>query len=77
MRGEPKRLMKIESDEVLERTYETLRGELSERPIPSVDGLRNMHRMALAASPELADFNPLLMWDLSFAHRLVAEEPAR
>ena len=77
MRGEPKRLMKIESDEVLERTYQTLRGELSERPIPSVDGLRNMHRMALAASPELADFNPLLMWDLSFAHRLVAEEQAR
>ena len=72
MGGEPRRLMKIESDAVVERLYEIIRDELSDRPVPSVEGLRNMRRMALPASPELADFNPLLMWDLSFAHDVIA-----
>ena len=70
---EPMQLMKIESKDVLARTYEILRDELSDRPVPSVDGLRNMRRMALPASPELEDFNPLLMWDLSFAREVIAE----
>ena len=71
--GEPMQLMKIESKDALARTYEILRAELSDEPVPSLDGLRNMRRMALPASPELADFNPLLMWDLSFAREVIAE----
>ena len=73
MGGEPMQLMKIESKDGLARAYEIISDELSDRPVPSVEGLRNMRRMALPASPELADFNPLLMWDLSFAHEVIAE----
>lgn len=57
----------------LDRICEVLREELPDYPVPSVEGLGNMRRAAMRSFPELADFNPLLMWDLSFA-RTVADE---
>jgi ABC-type nitrate/sulfonate/bicarbonate transport system substrate-binding protein len=57
----------------LDRIYEVLRDELPEYPVPSPDALSNMRRAAARAFPELMDFNPLLLWDLSFA-RKVADE---
>jgi hypothetical protein len=67
---EPKALMKIESDRELERTYEIMRDELCEIPVPSAEGIANMRRMAMLSDPALADFNPMLMWDLSFAAKI-------
>jgi ABC-type nitrate/sulfonate/bicarbonate transport system substrate-binding protein len=55
------------------RVYEILRDELPEFPVPTLEGLANMRRMAMTRSPELAGFNPLLMWDLTFASRIVDE----
>jgi hypothetical protein len=51
----------------MERIYRILSDELSEQPIPTAEGIANTRRMALPRMPELADFNPLVMWDLSFA----------
>lgn len=65
--GEPARLLKLDGRAAMERTYEILRGELSEQPMPTPEGIANTRRMALLRMPELADFNPLVMWDLSFA----------
>ena len=73
MSREPMKLMEIESEQALERTYEILRDELSDVPVPSVEGVSNTRRMTLARSDELADFNPLLMWDLSFAGSILGE----
>ena len=56
-----------------ERTYQILHEELPDYPVPSLEGLANMRRMAMGHSPELVDFNPLLFWDLSFATRIVDE----
>lgn len=76
MSREPTQLLRIERDQTLERTYEILRDELSDVPLPSVDGIRNTCRMTLSRSADLADFNPLLMWDLSFASRIMQQAGA-
>jgi hypothetical protein len=70
--GEPMRLMQIEGREAMQRTYDILRGELAELPVPSAEGIANTRRMALSRAPELAAFNTLLMWDLRFAQRAAA-----
>ena len=67
MRGEPRRLMGVEDESDLADLYEILRAELAPTPVPTVDAIRNTYRMRLKTNPELAAFNPLLMWDLSFA----------
>ena len=67
MRGEPRTLMGIKDEAELVRLYDILRDELAPTPVPTVDAIRNTYRMRLNASPELAAFNPLLMWDLDFA----------
>ena len=74
MSREPMQLLEIKSEQALERTYEILRDELSEVPIPSVEGISNTHRMTLFRSDELANFNPLLMWDLSFVSSILDEK---
>lgn len=76
VRQEPMELMRIGDIRTLERVYEILRDELATTPVPLPSSISNFHRMLLDHSPELADYNPLLMWDLSFA-RQVLEESAR
>jgi hypothetical protein len=68
--NEPAMLLKVESRAAMERIYGILRAELSEQPIPTPEGIANTRRMALPRMPELKDFNPLLMWDLSFAREV-------
>ncbi len=53
----------------LTRIEEIIRAELAPAPIPTAAGIATAHRMRLGQSPELASFNPLTMWDLSFARR--------
>jgi hypothetical protein len=77
MQDEPKRLMKIEDDTQLAKTYGILREELSDEPLPSAAGVSNTHRMRLASTPALAGFNPLLMWDFSFARNSARRAAAR
>jgi ABC-type nitrate/sulfonate/bicarbonate transport system substrate-binding protein len=57
----------VPDDESLAKVYRILRDELAEIPVPTAAGIDNAWRMRLESSPELRDFNPLLMWDLSFA----------
>jgi len=66
---EPVHLLKLGGRQQMEHTYDILRGELSDMPMPTPEGIANTRRMALIRSPELADFNPLVMWDLSFGRK--------
>lgn len=65
--AEPVRLMKLDGREQMQRLYHILRDELSEIPVPTAEGIANTRRMAVSRAPELASFNTLVMWDLSFA----------
>lgn len=53
----------------LTRIENVIRAELAPVPIPTAAGIATAHRMRLRQAPELASFNPLTMWDLSFARR--------
>jgi hypothetical protein len=44
-----------------------LQAEISPVPIPTLDGLRNALDIICARFPDLRSFDPLIMWDLSFA----------
>lgn len=59
--------LNLPDDQSVEKLYSMLRDELPDVPVPSAAGIANAHRMQLATAPHLKDFNPLLMWDLSFA----------
>jgi hypothetical protein len=63
-------------DQKVERVYEIFRDELPAYPVPSVEGLTNMRNMAKKADPDLESFDPLEMWDLSFAGKLLHERAA-
>ncbi|HZU06293.1 MAG TPA: ABC transporter substrate-binding protein [Chloroflexota bacterium] len=73
MRQEPMQLMRIPDEQRLERVYEILSAELADQPVPRAEAIANTHRMVLGRYPELANFNPLLMWDLSFAREVLKE----
>lgn len=68
-RGEPKELMEIDSEDELERVVGIIASELSPNPVPTPEGVANTWRMRLAKDPDLARFNPMIMWDLGFARR--------
>ena len=73
MRAEPQSLLDVDDDALL-RLYDILRNELSDYPVPTPEAISNTHRMRLAKTPGLGRFNPLLMWDLSFARRAMREQ---
>jgi ABC-type nitrate/sulfonate/bicarbonate transport system substrate-binding protein len=58
--------LEIPDEASLEAIYHVLRDELAARPLPMAAGIDNAWRMRLDTSPELREFNPLLMWDFSF-----------
>jgi ABC-type nitrate/sulfonate/bicarbonate transport system substrate-binding protein len=74
---EPMELMKIGDPPTLARVYEIIRDELAEAPVPLPASVSNFHRMLLDHAPELADYNPLLMWDLSFAQQVIEENVSK
>jgi hypothetical protein len=57
----------LPDDQSLTQLYRTLRDELADIPVPTAEGIANAHRMQFATAPHLREFNPLLMWDFSFA----------
>jgi hypothetical protein len=71
----------VSTDDRVARLYEILRDELADEPVPTPDGVRNALRIIRgepAGRPQRgtqhyeddlvpASFNPMLMWDLSFA----------
>lgn len=75
LRREPRELLGVD-DEGLRALYRVLREELSPEPVPTAEAISNTYRMRLGRSPELAGFNPLLAWDLSFARRARREREA-
>lgn len=66
----------LPDDASVERLYQLLRDELADVPLPTGQGIANALRMRLPTEPHLAAFNPLLMWDLSFARQALRELPS-
>lgn len=57
-------------DEAIERLYEDVNSTMQKKPYPSTDAINNTFELALGDYPELADMNPVSMWDLHFLREL-------
>lgn len=63
----------LSSESEIVRTGNRLREEIGLLPIPTIRGIQNALEIVVARFPDLDGFNPLLMWDLSFARKALAE----
>jgi len=68
--GEPARLMGLHPGAELERRFDRLRENLSERPLPDLEALSTTIAMLDEGYAPLAGLNPLSMWDLRFVIQL-------
>lgn len=57
----------------VERFNERLAAEVAPQPIPALEGIRNALDLVRLRFPNLAGFDPLMMWDLSFARKAQRE----
>jgi hypothetical protein len=57
----------LKDDRALDGLYEKLVEGMCYPPLPTGEGIVNAYRMQRDAAPEMRDFNPLVMWDFSFA----------
>ena len=61
----------IATPEEREVVYGHLAAELADPPVPMPDAIGNFYDMAVDEYPELAGYNPLQMWDLRIASRIM------
>lgn len=69
MKNAPEKLMtfEVQGDAHLERLWEILSDEIAEVPMPTAEAISNFHKMTFPVYDELKTYNPLTMWDTSFA----------
>ena len=60
-------------DAWLGRILPVLRDELAPLPVPTAEGVSVAWRIRLDTAPELREYNPMIMWDLSFARSAIAQ----
>ena len=63
----------VATPEERETVYGHLAGELADPPVPTPHAIANFYDMAIEEHPELAGYNPLQMWDLRIASRIIDE----
>ncbi len=63
----------LSNDADILRLSTMFQSEIAPVPIPTVDGLRNALDIIRVRFPDLRDFDPLIMWDLSFARAALHE----
>lgn len=63
----------IDTPEERETVYGHLAGELADPPVPMPHAIANFYDMAVDEYPELVGYNPLQMWDLRIARRIMDE----
>jgi len=63
-------LLRLQSDEELATFYEYQLNTLGRKPYPTLDAIQNVFALALKTSPEIKNFNPLVMWDLHYLREL-------
>jgi hypothetical protein len=66
----------LPDDAAIDRLCAIQRDEIGTVPIPTPQGIENAYDVALLQYPELAGFNSLVMWDLSFARAAYSQREA-
>jgi hypothetical protein len=68
--GEPRKRMKIESEEDLERQFDSIVRGLKLKPYPAPQALANTYEIATLEYPAAKGLNPLSLWDLHWVKEL-------
>jgi hypothetical protein len=63
-------LLRIQNDEEWECFYQTQADSFEPKPYPSLEAIRNVFALALKRDPEIAEFNPLALWDLHYLREI-------
>jgi hypothetical protein len=63
----------LEDDNAIDRFCAVQQAEIAPVPIPTPQGLTHAYDVAVLQYPEITGFNPMLMWDLSFARAAYAK----
>ena len=63
-------LLHLESDREVDTLYREWRQSLERKPYPSLQAIGNVFRLALRRDPDIADFNPLALWNLHYVREL-------
>jgi ABC-type nitrate/sulfonate/bicarbonate transport system substrate-binding protein len=59
-----KDILRTQSEEELEAFYDERVREYQRKPYPTPEAIQNVFQLGLKDSPQIAGFNPLVMWDL-------------
>lgn len=63
-------ILRLQSDDEVETLYQEWAGSLERKPYPNLDAISNVFQLAVRRNPEIADYNPLALWDTHFVRQL-------
>lgn len=63
-------LLKMRGDEEWDCFYENQAASLESAPYPSIEAIQNVFALAVKRDPEIAEFNPLALWDLHYVKEI-------
>lgn len=63
-------ILRLQSDEEVETLYEEWAHSLARKPYPSIEAIANVFQLAVRRNPEIANFNPLALWDTHYVREL-------
>jgi hypothetical protein len=63
-------ILHLQSDGEVETLYEEWVHSLERKPYPSVEAITNVFQLAVRRNPEIANFNPLALWDSHYVREL-------
>jgi ABC-type nitrate/sulfonate/bicarbonate transport system substrate-binding protein len=62
--------LSLKSDDEVEGLYQEWTQSLERKPYPSIEAIANVFQLALRRNPEIANFNPLAMWNTHYIREL-------
>jgi len=63
-------ILKLESDDEVETLCDEWAQSLERKPYPKLEAIGNVFKLALRRNPEVANYNPLALWDTHFIREL-------
>jgi len=63
-------ILGLQNDQEVSELYESWAGFLERKPYPKPEAIANVFALAVRLKPEIADFNPLVLWNTHYLREL-------
>ena len=63
-------ILKLQNDAEVERLYDEWDQSLERKPYPKLSAIANVFQLAVRRDPDIAGFNPLMLWNTHFVREL-------